>query len=202
MQESSLTHAAASGVRWSAGWRQSTPGGDREGLRAFTVIELLVVVAIVGLLSAVLLGVGQRANESGRVTRAKAELAALSAALESYRRQYGTYPQTSAPDELLQSLIGRRGPTGRAMDGRGVLELARFTTLEARDPFLDGGARLVDPWGNPYLYRYEPADPNWKNPGYVLGSAGPDGSCEPAVQPGGFADSTSRSNADNVYAHR
>src|SRR6266540_4878024 len=96
------------------------PGrGDRVGRRegdglrssgAFTLIELLVVLAIVAVVSALVVGLGNHANNFAQMVRAKAELAAVSAALESYRRQYGDYPHTNRPDELLQALIGKRAP--------------------------------------------------------------------------------------------
>lgn len=61
---------------------------------AFTLIELLTVLAIVAILSAIALGGITGAKQRAHIARAKSELAALSAALEDYRRLYGDYPQT------------------------------------------------------------------------------------------------------------
>lgn len=63
-------------------------------LSAFTLIELLTVLAIVAILSAIALGGIAGARQRANVARAKSELAALTAALEDFRRLYGDYPQT------------------------------------------------------------------------------------------------------------
>lgn len=60
----------------------------------FTLLELLIVIALVATLSGLLLGGGRHALESGRVARARAELAAWSATLESYRASHGDYPRS------------------------------------------------------------------------------------------------------------
>ena len=65
----------------------------------------------------------------------------------------------------------------------------------AREP----GA-LIDPWDHPYRFAYKSQVP-WKNPGYVLYSAGPDGVATDSLRPGGFADPTAAGNADNLYAN-
>jgi len=58
----------------------------------FTLLELLAVITIIAILAGIVIGVGRRASEAGKTARAKAELAALSAALETYKRTYGDYP--------------------------------------------------------------------------------------------------------------
>ena len=73
---------------------------------AFTLIELLTVITIIGILAGIVIGVGRRAGESGREARAKVELAAITTALESYKRQYGDYPRTNSGAALLQALVG------------------------------------------------------------------------------------------------
>jgi general secretion pathway protein G len=156
-------------------------------VRGFTLIELLTVIAIIAILSALVFGLGRRMGESGRNGRAVAELAALGAILEDYRRLHGDYPRTNDGARLLQALIGRRDP-------------AAFTFEADRDPFLDEGARLVDPWGRPYAYAYRTPLP-WNNPGYLLYSEGPDGRSAPPLA-GGFPDQAAPENHDNLYANR
>jgi prepilin-type N-terminal cleavage/methylation domain-containing protein len=179
---------------------QAPPGAT--GRRAaFTLLELLAVVSIIAVLAGIVLGVGRRAAEAGKTARAKAELAALTAALESYKRDYADYPQTNDAARLLQSLIGRRGPTNAAITGRPLLEMARFATAGSRDPFSDSSAVLIDPWGQPYLYAYKTPASGWTNPGYVLHSVGPDGRDSPLL-PSGFPDPAPQATADNLYANR
>lgn len=180
---------------------QAPPGAT--GRRAaFTLLELLAVITLIAVLAGLVLGVGRRASESGKSARARAELAALSAALENYRRLHGDFPQTDDEPRLLQSLIGKRGPTGLAVNGRAMLELARFTTAGALDPFSNAAAELIDPWGQPYVYAYKKPASGWTNSGYVLHSAGPDGRDSAALQPGGFVDPIPPENADNIQANR
>ncbi len=169
---------------------------------AFTLLELLTVIALIAVLAGIVLGFGQRASETGRTARAKAELAALAAALENYQRVFGDYPQTDDATQLLQSLIGRRGPRNAATATRALLETARFKTAGDRDPFADPLALLVDPWDRPYRYAYKAPAAGWTSPSYVLYSAGLDGQDVAVLLPGGFPDVTAAGNADNVYANR
>lgn len=176
----------------------------------FTLLELLAVIAIIAVLTGIVIGVGRRASEAGKVARAKAELAALSAALESYRRQYGDYPQTDTNAQALQALIGKLGPTRLALNpvGRAQLEAAKFTiALPAApdtpvDPFANASAALLDPWGQPYRYVYKTPASGWANPSFVLYSIGSDGLDSPTLLPGGFIDVAPAVNADNLYANR
>ena len=178
------------------------PPGANHRRAAFTLLELLTVCALIALLGGIFLGAGRHAIESGRTARARVELAALGAALDNYQRLLGDYPQTDNGAHLLQSLIGRRGPRQAAISVRCQIELARFTTAEARDPFTDLGAVLVDPWGRPYRYVYKVPLPGWRNSSYVLYSLGPDGLDASDLLAGGFIDPTAPPNADNIYPNR
>ena len=166
----------------------------------FTVLELLLVVGLVTVLSGMMLGLGRYARDSGRASRASAELASLAAALESYRLAHGDYPRTDQPARLLQALVGRRGPTGESMVAQPVIEVGRFNVGLDGDPFLSETTQLLDQWGEPYRYAYK-CELTWSNPGYVLYSAGPDGSIGGALLTGGFPDYLHASNGDNLWAN-
>jgi len=164
------------------------------------LLELLVVIGVIAILTGIVIGVGRHASESGRTARARAELAALSTALEAYKLTYGDYPRTDMPARLLQSLIGKRSPTYLPVTGRALIEIARFTTGGALDPFTNEAAELIDPWEHPYRYAYK-SQAGWTNPYYVLYSAGPDGLATAALLPGGFPDIAAAGNADNLQAN-
>jgi general secretion pathway protein G len=67
---------------------------------AFTLIELLVVIGIISLLAGLILStVGYVQKKSARA-RAETEIAALSAALESYKADNGSYPRNGDTDGL------------------------------------------------------------------------------------------------------
>ena len=176
------------------------PGADLKRA-AFTLLEMLAVLGIIAVLAGLVFGGGQRAVEAGRMARARTELAVLSSALDEYKRICGDYPQTTDPARLLQSLIGRRGPTDAVIAARCLLEISRLTTGQSRDPFSDLTASLVDPWGEPYRYAYKSEAP-WNNFSYVLYSSGADRSDSPALLTGGFADVSSPLNTDNLHANR
>lgn len=179
----------------------TAPTGAGPRRAAFTLLELLAVMAIISVLVGLVLGLGRRAVEAGKVARARAELAALSAALDAYQHTYGDYPQTDDEARLLQSLLGRRSPADIPVSGRALIETARFVTAGSLDPFADAAATLIDPWGRPYVYAYKSLHP-WSNPGFVLYSAGPDGKDVAALLAGGFSDAAPPENVDNIQADR
>jgi prepilin-type N-terminal cleavage/methylation domain-containing protein len=184
------------------------PPGATDKRAAFTLLELLAVITMVAILAGIVLGVGRRESEAGKAARAKAELAVLSVALENYRRSHGDYPRTDDEARLLQSLIGRRGPRDAIVNGRSLLETARFVLARPAspdtptDPFSENGAVVLDPWSRPYVYVYKVPAGGWTNSGFILYSLGPDGKDAPALLPGGFVDPAPRENADNIHANR
>jgi general secretion pathway protein G len=102
--------------------------------RGFTLIEVLVVVAILGILAAMVIPrIMDRPDEAKRVA-AKADVGSLTQALKLYRLDNGFYPST---DQGLGALVQR--PTTQPVPGNwkqgGYLE------------------RLPkDPWGSDYQY--------------------------------------------------
>ena len=177
----------------------SVPVGTTRPGRAFTLLELLAVLGLIVVLTGLVLGVGRRASDTGKAARARAELVALMAALDAYRQIHGDYPRTDDSARLLQSLIGKRGPDHQPVNGRALLEVARFRPAGAADPFADEAAVLLDPWERPYRYAYKSQQP-WTNPACVLWSAGPDGNGTATLLAGGFPDRNATGNADNLYA--
>ena len=67
---------------------------------AFTLIELLVVISIIIVLAGLVLATSGYVATKGRRSRAEAEIAAMSAALESYKADNGIYPQSSETNSL------------------------------------------------------------------------------------------------------
>ncbi|PAW77637.1 MAG: hypothetical protein B9S32_10175 [Verrucomicrobia bacterium Tous-C9LFEB] len=59
---------------------------------SFTLIELLVVMAVIAMLSAITLGAAGAIQNKAARSRAAAEIAAMSTALESYKTDNGIYP--------------------------------------------------------------------------------------------------------------
>ena len=103
-------------------------------MKCFTLVELLVVLAILGMLAAL---VGpQVLNQLGgaKSKSAAIQISDLEQALELYKLDVGKFP---AREEGLSALV--RQPSG-ATGWNG--------------PYLKKGEVPNDPWGNPYEYRY------------------------------------------------
>ena len=104
-------------------------------LKGFTLIEILVVLMILGLLTAVIAINVLPSQERAREDKAKADIRLLEQALELYRLDMISYPNSR---EGLQALVT-------------VPENHRF-----KERYRSGGdvRRLEkDPWGNDYKYR-------------------------------------------------
>ncbi len=98
--------------------------------RAFTLVELLTVVAVLGILAAILVPVVGRAHGAARRAQVKVQFAQWAAALDAFRSEYGYYPDFAAalggpppaacglndvPELFVQTLAGRRA-NGEAMN--------------------------------------------------------------------------------------
>ena len=152
---------------------------------SFTVIELIAVLAVLGVLLAIALASADAVGERSKIGTARAELAVLAQALESYRAQFGDYPQTggfaaqgpavlagdpiapaSAEAKLFNALFGKLGPqlwpltdtTGGAVVGRAFIDAGRHRLERPEDwptPAAEAANALLDPWGRRYQYAYK-----------------------------------------------
>jgi general secretion pathway protein G len=105
----------------------------RSAEQGFTLVEMLVVIAIIGLIMGL---IGPRVlnylSES-KVKDAKIQMQSFASALDLFNLDAGRYPSTS---ENLDALV-HRTPGVAAWNG----------------PYLKGGNVPMDPWGHPYIYR-------------------------------------------------
>ncbi|MCC4619200.1 type II secretion system major pseudopilin GspG [Xanthomonas cassavae CFBP 4642] len=107
----------------------------RSRARGFTLVELMVVIVIIGLLATVVMINVMPSQDRAMVEKARADVAVLEQALETYRLDNLTYPTT---EQGLQALL--TAPGGLARPER----------------YRQGGyiRRLPeDPWGHAYQYR-------------------------------------------------
>jgi prepilin-type N-terminal cleavage/methylation domain-containing protein len=142
------TFMPASRKAGGAGWRHG---------RAFTLIELLTVIAVIAILTTIGLGSIRGVKERANIARARSELVALVTALEEFKRLYGDYPQTgefiqapatpvgqsptmpngtgpgtqTAQAKLFNALTGVYGPRGFGnsdrLNGPNLLDVGKFT---------------------------------------------------------------------------
>ena len=131
-----------------------TPNSEIRNLRrAFTLIELLLVLVILGILAAIVVPKFANRGEQARQTAAKTQIGAFSTALSAFEVDNGYYP--------------------RGKDGLNALLVKPNDANNWRGPYLEEkGGIPNDPWGRPYLYEC----PGKHNPsGYDISSAGFDG---------------------------
>lgn len=76
--------------------------GDQRG--AFTLVELLVVISIIGVLAALILPVANSVFRVKKINTAQAELQLIETALENYKAKYGVYPPSNPNSALINPL--------------------------------------------------------------------------------------------------
>src|SRR6267143_4878825 len=72
--------------------------GERRHNAAFTLIELIVVTAVIIILTGLVLSTVGYVQKKGARARAETEIAAMSAALENYKADNGIYVRGPAAD--------------------------------------------------------------------------------------------------------
>jgi general secretion pathway protein G len=128
---------------------------DKRKLYAFTLIELMVVIVILGILAAFVVPRLTRRPEEARVTKAKIEISNLEQALELYYLDNGMYPST---EQGLTALIEKP-------------QVGDIPQNWQEGGYLAKGKLPNDPWGNPYIF----ISPGVYNSDYDLYSLGKDG---------------------------
>ena len=71
-------------------------GQVRRGWRAFTLVELLMVISIIGIIAGLTVAAIGAARGKKEESAVKAQLAKLELAIESYKKQFGAYPPDNA----------------------------------------------------------------------------------------------------------
>ena len=103
------------------------------GSAGFTLLEILVVIAILGLLIGLVAPAALRQLSGARNSVAKQSIERISSVLDLYKLDVGAYPTS---DQGLAALV--RKPTGPA---------------NWNGPYMRGEGPPLDPWSHPYIYR-------------------------------------------------
>ncbi|MDE3735176.1 general secretion pathway protein G [Metapseudomonas resinovorans] len=130
----------------------------RRSQSGFTLIEIMVVVVILGILAALVVPQVMNRPDQAKVTVAKGDIKAIGAALDMYKLDNFTYPNTQ---QGLEALVSR--PSGNP---------------PAKNWNKDGYLKKlpVDPWGNPYQYLSPGSKGTYDL--YSLGADGKEGGSE------------------------
>jgi len=78
---------------------------------AFTLVELLVVITIIGILAALLVPAIRSGIRRAEITRAMADMHAISAAIKAYFKEYGIMPTPDTNGFADHTFIGKKGGT-------------------------------------------------------------------------------------------
>ena len=128
---------------------------------AFTLIELLAVITVIGILAGLTLGAAGAVRRHGASSTAKAEVAALQAACDRYFADNNLYPSNTSVDPLTKTNPSTYTGAGQALFtnllGSVTLSVAP-TTKRYFEPkpamvYTNGSPNyLIDPWGYAYGY--------------------------------------------------
>lgn len=119
----------------------------------FTLIEVMVVVAILGILATIVMTNVIGKDDQARVTTTRASLSAVAKSLDMYKLDNHKYPTT---DEGLNALVEKPASAKTWPDGGYLSRLPE------------------DPWGHPFQYVY-PGSSGRKYDLYSLGADGAEG---------------------------
>jgi prepilin-type N-terminal cleavage/methylation domain-containing protein len=123
----------------------STSSAQRTRLanrRGFTLIELLTVIAVIGILLAILIPTTSSARTAAKKAKTRGQFAQWGAAIEAFRQEYGYYPTFETAGAGLNKV------NGNTVGGTNLAATHRFyeTLVGSRR---DGTALLTTTTGNP-----------------------------------------------------
>ena len=128
---------------------------------AFTLIELLGVITIIGILAGLTLGAAGAVRRHGATSTAKAEVAALQAACDRFYADNNSYPSNSAINPSSSFVPNAYTNAGQALFTN-LLGSATLTAAPTRKRYFEPKPAMVnttvttnffiDPWGYAYGY--------------------------------------------------
>jgi general secretion pathway protein G len=167
--------------------------------RAFTVVEILVVMTIILVLAGLVLATSSYVHNKGARSRAEAEIAAMSAALENYKADNGVYPLDTSLNARTQGdpaqyqtaslnlYIGLSGDS----DKNRQTDTGKTSYMTFKDNQLSPSTGSVgfikDPFGNSYGYStvFQTDSTKGYNPTFDLWSTA--GAADPSSSPSSTA---------------
>ena len=151
---------------------------EQKARRAFTLIEMLAVITVIGILCSILFKLGMWVLENNERNKAETELGGFRAMLDEYKTSNRRYPQTEGLSEekamsgrLYMALSGLADSLGNDFEvddqRTSYIRNIPLTVDDENAIFFD-----MDPWESPYVYQCP--DPDGARD-FILFSKGPDG---------------------------
>lgn len=134
--------------------------------RAFTLVELLVVVAMISIISGAMVTSVASARERARIQKATVEVKSVAQAILAYenwdqgsgKHELPTFEKRDADINSIGFILGEGG---QAQSG-GKIPAMLMASLAA-------GGKMIDPWGTPYKVTIKDKSPRLR-PGSASGS--------------------------------
>ena len=169
----------------------------RHGRAAFSLIELMTVIAIIVILAALIIGGLGYASERQAKEKCRVQMALLTKGIEAYKLDMGKYPDskliTSSSSKSLYVQLFYQGwdyGNNPSRTDTPAAPMAMKIYLPELDPTTSkqgwvtplttanavppATTTILDPWGKEYGYRVS-TDPDAQNPDFDLWSCGKDG---------------------------
>jgi prepilin-type N-terminal cleavage/methylation domain-containing protein len=115
----------------------------------FTIIELLVVVAVIGVLMSLLFPAVQGALDSAKKAQAKNDAMQIATAIVAYDTEYGRLPDTNSPQTVSGNVLGALTGSNTTLNPRKIIFLEVLNYKKGKGG-IDSGGKFVDPWAKPY----------------------------------------------------
>lgn len=139
-----------------------------QGKKAFTLVELMIVIAIIGVLVGMLTPMISGAQKRALATTSKTLFSNMVSALERYQTEYGYYPafltsrdrtnlaQENFSEGMIKALTGKTPEGGRLTQSdrreynrksRNFLDIATSNIIKREGKWV-----IIDSFGNPNIY--------------------------------------------------
>lgn len=169
--------------------------------RGFTLIEVIVVAAIIAILAGILVPMIFSQIDESKITRAQGDIKSLQTSILSFRKDTGQWPMysdnggCSANVTLLYSgtdpslVPTNLAPSGWAINVQSSYNShlttnsdSCYTAATWKGPYITGGTSL-DPWGKAYVSNINAMSDAAKPSAWIL-SAGPNGQIDTGAADG------------------